>query len=111
MIANQAAHHPERIALASDSEQLTYGELDLHAKRLANYLRSLGAGPDILIAICLERSPQFVVAALAVMQSGAAYLPMDLTHPAERLRFIIKNAGVSLLITQSEYVNSFADLD
>ena len=111
MIANQAAHHPGRIALASDSEQLTYGELDLRAKRLANYLRSLGAGPDILIAICLERSPQFVVAALAVMQSGAAYLPMDLTHPAERLRFIIKDAGVSLLITQSEYVNSFADLD
>jgi len=111
MIMNQASHHPERIALASDSEQLTYRELDLHAKRLADYLRSLGAGPEILIAICLERSPQFVVAALAVMQSGAAYLPIDLTHPAERLRFIIKDAGISILITQGEPANSFSDLD
>lgn len=111
MIANQAASDPEQIALASNSEQLTYRELDLQARRLADHLRSLGAGPEILIAIALDRSPQFVVAALAVLQSGAAYLPMDLTHPAERLRFIIKDARVSLLITEGEYANSFADLD
>jgi amino acid adenylation domain-containing protein len=109
LIAAQAKRSPHRIALVTAAEQLTYGELDFRASRLANYLRSLGAGPEILIALGLERSPQFVVAALAILKSGAAYLPIDLAHPTERLHFIIKDADVRLLVTETKLADRFAD--
>jgi amino acid adenylation domain-containing protein len=111
MIAAQARLNPDGIALVVGSETLTYGELELRASRLANYLRSLGAGPEVLVGLCLERSPQFVIAALAIMQSGAAYLPMDLAHPAERLRFIVKDAAVRLLVTEGNCAERFAGLE
>jgi amino acid adenylation domain-containing protein len=110
MIAAQARLSPDRIALAMGPEKLTYAELELRATQLANYLRSLGAGPEVLVGLCVERSPQFVIAALAIMQCGSAYLPMDLAHPAERLRFIVKDAGVHLLVTQENFADRFADL-
>ena len=111
MIAAQARLNPDRIALVMGSEKLTYAELELRATQLANYLRSLGAGPEVLVGLCVERSPQFVIAALAIMQCGAAYLPMDLAHPAERLRFIVKDAAVRLLVTQGNFADRFVDLD
>jgi amino acid adenylation domain-containing protein len=111
MIVAQARLNPDRIALVMGSEKLTYAELELRATQLANHLRSLGAGPEVLVGLCLERSPQFVIAALAIMQCGAAYLPMDLAHPAERLRFIVKDAAVRLLVTQRNFADRFVDLD
>lgn len=111
MIAAQARLNPDRIALAMGSEMLTYAELELRASRLANYLRSLGAGPEVLVGLCVERSPQFVIAALATMQCGAAYLPMDLAHPAERLHFIVRDAAVRLLVTEAAFADRFAGLD
>jgi amino acid adenylation domain-containing protein len=111
MIAAQAKLNPDRIALVMGSEKLTYAELEFRATQLANYLRSLGAGPEVLVGLCVERSPQFVIAALAIMQCGAAYLPMDLAHPAERLRFILKDAAVRLLVTQRNFADRFVDLD
>jgi amino acid adenylation domain-containing protein len=111
MIAAQARLNPDRIALVMGSEKLTYAELQLRATQLANYLRSLGAGPEVLVGLCVARSPQFVIAALAIMQCGAAYLPMDLAHPAERLRFIVKDAAVRLLVTHGNLADRFVDLD
>jgi amino acid adenylation domain-containing protein len=111
MIAAQARLNPDRIALAMGSETLTYAELERRASQLANYLRSLGAGPEVLVGLGLERSPQFVIAALAIMQCGAAYLPMDLAHPAERLRFIVQDAAVRLLVTQGNFADRFEGLD
>src|SRR6267142_2153921 len=111
MVAAQALQNPDRVALVMGPEKLTYAELELRATQLANYLRSLGAGPEVLVGLCLERSPQFVIAALAIMQCGAAYLPMDLAHPTERLRFIARDAAVGLLITQQNFADRFMDLD
>ena len=111
MIAARARLNPDGVALVMASEKLTYAELELRATQLANYLRALGAGPEVLVGLCLDRSPQFVIAALAIMQCGAAYLPMDLAHPAERLRFIVKDAAVRLLVTQKNLADRFADLD
>jgi amino acid adenylation domain-containing protein len=111
MIAAQARLNPDNIALVMGSEKLTYSELEQRAAQLANYLRSLGAGPEVLVGLCVDRSPQFVIAALAIMQCGAAYLPMDSAHPAERLRFIIKDAAVRLLVTERNHADRFADLD
>ena len=109
LVAARAQQHPDKVALATDSEKLTYGELELRAERLANKLHSLGAGPEVLVGLCVERSPEFVVAALAIMKSGAAYLPMDMAHPSERLRFIMKDAGVRLLVTQENFAGRFQD--
>jgi amino acid adenylation domain-containing protein len=111
MIAAQARLNPDRIALVMGSESLTYAELELHASQLANYLRTLGAGPEVLVGLAVERSPQFVIAALAILQCGAAYLPMDLAHPADRLRFIVRDAAVRLLVTQGDFADRFEGLD
>jgi len=111
MIAAQARRSPHRIAVASPSGELTYAELDRGATQLANYLRSLGAGPEVLVGLCVERSPQFVIAALAIMKCGAGYLPMDPADPTERLRLVVNDAGVRLLVTTESFANRFADLD
>ncbi len=110
MIAAQAKLNPKRTALVMGSDQVSYAELDLRATQLANYLRSLGAGPEVVVGLCLERSPQFVIAALAIMKCGAAYLPMDSAHPTKRLRFIAKDAGAPLLVTGQNLTGHFVDL-
>lgn len=110
MIAAQARLHPDRIAVVMGSETLTYGELERRATQLGNYLRALGAGSEVLVGLCVERSPQFVIAALAIMQCGAAYLPLDSAHPADRLRFIVQDAAVRLLVTQGNLADRFAGL-
>ena len=111
LISAQAGQHGERIALVADSGEQRYEDLERAASQLANYLRLLGAGPGVVAGICLERSPQFVIAALAIMKCGAAYLPMDPAHPTSRLRFIAKDSGASLLITQKSFADRFAELD
>jgi amino acid adenylation domain-containing protein len=108
-IATQAQQNPQRIAVAMGADVLTNAELDRRASQLAQYLHSLGAGPEGVAAVCLERSPQFVIAALAVMKCGAAYLPMDSAHPAERLRFIVQDAGALLVLTQEKFAGHFTN--
>ena len=110
LISAQARQSRDRIALATDADELSYGDLEHGATQLANHLRSLGAGPEMLVAICLERSPQFVIAALAIMKCGAAYLPLDSAHPADRLRFITKDSGARLLITKKTLTDRFTNL-
>ncbi|MGI9088545.1 MAG: non-ribosomal peptide synthetase [Chthoniobacterales bacterium] len=109
-IAAQAKFHPDRPALVTAGQCLTYGELDRRAAQLAHHLRAFGAGPEMLIAICLERSPEFVIAALAILKCGAAYLPMDPAHPAERLRFVAKDAGIRCLLTRTKFAALFGGL-
>jgi amino acid adenylation domain-containing protein len=109
MIAEQGQLRPERIALAMESGELSYGTLERDAGQLAHYLRACGAGPDVVVGLCLERLPQFVVAALAIMKCGASYLPMDSANPADRLRFIAKDAGAQLLVTKECFAGHFAD--
>lgn len=108
-IAERARLHPAQPALVTDREQVTYGELESRAAQLANHLKTLGAAREVLIAICLERSPEFVVAALAILQCGAAYLPMEPANPPARLRFIAQDSGAHLLITNEKFASIFAD--
>ena len=84
-VASQAAETPDALAVTDATLTLTYRELDRRARRLAEALRGFDVGPDTVVAICLERSAAFVVAALGVLQAGAAYLPLDPATPAERL--------------------------
>ncbi len=101
LVARQAASTPDAIALSAGSETLTYGELDRHANRLAHLLQAMGVGPETLVGIYLERSPAMVMAALAILKAGGAYLPLDESTPAERLSFMLQDAGVPVLVTRS----------
>ena len=100
LIAEQAARMPDAEALAFRGAVLTYAELETRANRLANHLRRLGAGPEARVGICLERSAETVVAMLAVLKAGAAYLPLDPAYPADRLAYMLEDSGARLLVTQ-----------
>jgi amino acid adenylation domain-containing protein len=99
-VAEHAAAMPNALAVRAGAEALTYAELELRSNRLAEHLKSLGAGPDALVGIFLERSLNSVVSSLAVLKAGAAYLPLDPTVPADRLNFMLRDSGVSSVITR-----------
>ncbi len=101
LVAAMAEANPDAIALSEGSAQMTYAELDARSNRLGAYLRSLGVGPDVPVGICLERSFDYVIAALAAWKAGGAYLPIDPQWPVERREFILEDAGASVLITRS----------
>ncbi|WP_175439954.1 non-ribosomal peptide synthetase [Micromonospora nigra] len=92
LIEDQAARDPHAVALVLGDDQLTYGELDTRANRLAHHLRARGVGPDRLVAICLERSLDTVVALLAVLKAGGAYLPLDPAYPVDRLAAMLRDS-------------------
>lgn len=99
LFEEQVARTPDRTAVVCGSESLTYRELDERANRLAHHLRDQGVGPDVLVALCLERSAEMIVALLAVLKAGGAYLPLDPEYPAERLRFQVSDARAGHLIS------------
>jgi amino acid adenylation domain-containing protein/thioester reductase-like protein len=98
----QAARTPQRTALLADAAELTYGELNARANRLARLLIATGVGPGDLVALALPRTAELVVALLAVMKSGAAYLPVDPGYPAERVAMILDDAGPVLALTTGD---------
>ncbi len=98
LIAAQASRTPEAVAVTFGARRLTYKELDDRADRLGETLAGLGAGPETLVGICLERSPEMVISLLGVWKAGAAYVPMDPSYPEDRLVYMLKDAGISLLI-------------
>ena len=104
-LAERADATPDAIAVMSGSESLTYRELDQRANQLAHRLQSLGVGPEVITAICLERSVMAVVAALAVLKAGGAYLPLDPSYPSDRLAFILDDARPAVVITQSQFAS------
>ncbi len=95
----QAASRPEAIALAWRQRRLSYGQLNRRANRLARRLRSLGLGPERLAAICMERTPEMIVAMLGVLKAGGAYLPLDSSNPQHRLVRMLREAKVQVLLT------------
>ncbi|MFD7032575.1 amino acid adenylation domain-containing protein [Streptomyces sp. NPDC059917] len=99
LFAEQVARTPGETALVFEDEQLSYAELDARADRLARALRARGAGPERVVALGLPRSADFVVALFAVLKTGAAYLPLDLDHPVERLAAMVEDAGPLCLVT------------
>ena len=103
----QARNSPEAVAVVFEKCSLTYGELDRRANQLAHRLRRQGIGPDVLVALYLERSLEMVVSILGVLKAGGAYLPLDLTYPNERLVFIVEDAKASTLITQRGLAPTF----
>ncbi|HEX7241692.1 MAG TPA: condensation domain-containing protein, partial [Longimicrobiaceae bacterium] len=101
LIAAQAERTPGAVAVVFEDDAHTYAELDARANRLACHLVGLGAGPEARVGICLERSAGMVVAMLAVLKAGAAYLPLDPAYPADRLAYMLADSGARVLVTQS----------
>ena len=108
-VEDQVRRTPDRIALVTDlplnarhrsaRRQLSYREMDRRAEKLAIHLQYLGAGPDVLIAICAERSAELVVGLLAILKAGAAYVPLDPAYPEQRLAFMLADGKVPILLT------------
>jgi amino acid adenylation domain-containing protein len=104
-IEAHAAATPDAIAVADERETLTYAALNARANQLAHALHDLGVGPETVVAICLERSASFVVAALAVLKAGGAYLPLDPDSPVERLAYLLTDAQAPVLLTETGLVD------
>ena len=98
----QAARTPDKIALVFEDQQLTYAELNARANQLAHYLKKHGVGPEVLVAMCVERSLEMIVGILGILKAGGAYLPLDLAYPPERLAFMIGDAKPPLVLTQEK---------
>src|SRR5439155_24474300 len=109
LVAAQAASAPNQLAVADNGTVMTYGEMDAHANQLANYLITLGVGPETIVGLCLDRSPESVTGALAVLKTGGAYLPLDPAYPTERLLFMLNDAGPRVLITRAESAEKFSE--
>jgi len=99
---------PDNLALLGEKERLTYGELDRRANRLANLIMADGVGAEQIVAIALPRSVDLIVALLAVLKTGAAYLPLDPDYPAERLNYMLEHAQPALVITDSAFMQKSA---
>ncbi|HIK07101.1 MAG TPA: amino acid adenylation domain-containing protein [Trichormus sp. M33_DOE_039] len=96
----QVERTPDEIALVFGEECLTYRELNNKANQLAHYLQQLGVKPETTVGICLERSPEMLIGILGVLKAGGVYLPLDPTYPDERLRWILADAQVGVMLTQ-----------
>src|SRR5262245_14828662 len=101
LFAAQAAARPDAVAVVFAGEQLSYGELEARANRLAHHLRALGVGAESVVGVCLERSLELVVALIAILKAGGGYLPLDPGYPRERLSFMLADAGAAVLLTHS----------
>ena len=101
LFEQQVCIAPDGVAVAHGDFQLTYAELNIRANRLAHHLIDRGIGPEQIVAIALPRSIELIVSILAVTKSGAAYLPLDLEYPAERLAFMVEDARPALLIADA----------
>ena len=106
----QAARRPEATALALAGSSLSYGELNRRANRLAHHLRGLGVGPEEMVGLCLDRSFDLVVGMLGILKAGGAYLPLDASHPWERLALVLADSSVGLLVTEGSKLGTFAGL-
>jgi amino acid adenylation domain-containing protein len=117
LFAEQAARMPDAVAVLHGRTQMTYRELDERSNQLAHHLRTLGVGPEVLVGVCVERSPNMVVALFGILKAGGAYVPLDPTYPPKRLAFMLEDTRAAVLVTQTScrdavsYSGSIVDLD
>ncbi len=104
LFERQAARRPAAPAVSGQGMTLAYGELEARANRLAHHLRSLGVGPETRVGLCVERSPEMVVALLGILKTGGAYVPLDPHHPAERLALVLGDSAPAVLVTEERWL-------
>ncbi|MCC3419236.1 MAG: AMP-binding protein, partial [Microcoleus sp. PH2017_07_MST_O_A] len=102
----QVERSPDAIAVIFEGKQLTYQDLNSQANQLAHYLKTVGVGPEVLVAACVERSLEMVVGLLGILKAGGAYVPLDPHYPANRLAFMLEHSQTPVLLTQQHLVES-----
>src|SRR5262249_23469373 len=110
LFAAQALRTPDATAVVFEDRTLTYAALDAHANRLAQHLQSLGVGPETVVGLCVERSPEMVGGLLGILKAGGAYLPLDPNYPRERLSFMLSDAGAPVLVTQQSLLDKLPEM-
>ncbi|WP_129933703.1 MULTISPECIES: non-ribosomal peptide synthetase [unclassified Pseudomonas] len=110
LFAAQAARTPQAGALTFAGQHLTYAELDQQANRLARALRERGVGPQVRVGLALERSLEMVVGLLAILKAGGAYVPLDPEYPLDRLRYMIEDSRIGLLLSQRALLHTLGEL-
>jgi amino acid adenylation domain-containing protein len=109
MIEAQAARTPEAVAIVHDGQQMSYRLLNARANQLSQFLRKLGVGPDNLVGVCVERSPELIVALLGILKSGGAYVPLDPLYPTGRLSMMVEDSALKVLVTQDAFLSKFSN--
>jgi len=109
LFEEQVEKTPEALAVVWEDQHLTYSQLHSKANQLAHYLQKLGVGPEVPVAICVERSLWLVVGLLGILKAGGAYVPLDPSYPDERLAYMLSDATVSVLLTQQSLVASLPE--
>ncbi len=111
LFADQAARTPKALAVADEQNQLSYRDLQEASSALAHRLRARGVHAGDRVAVCLEPSVALPIALLAILKTGAAYVPMDAATPVARLNFMVADAGARLVLTQEKLASLFSDPD
>ena len=100
LFEEQVQRTPDNVAVVFEGQQLTYAQLNARANQLAHHLQALGVGPEVPVAICMERCPEMVVGLLGILKAGGAYVPLDPAYPEERLSFMLQDAHAAVLLTR-----------
>ncbi|MDJ0658848.1 MAG: amino acid adenylation domain-containing protein [Crocosphaera sp.] len=106
----QAKHYPQREAIVSENQSLTYEQLNQKSNQLAHYLIKKGVKPDTIVPLLVERSLDFIIGMLAILKAGGAYLPLDATLPQEALKLRLEDAKASIIVTQEHLTQNLADI-
>jgi amino acid adenylation domain-containing protein len=105
----QAARNPDAVALIYDKQRFSYRELNERANQLAHYLISLQIGPDVLVGLFIDRSPEMIIGLLGVLKAGGAYVPIDPTYPKDRIEAMLSTARFPVLLTREPLVERLPD--
>ncbi|WP_166286593.1 amino acid adenylation domain-containing protein, partial [Candidatus Nitrosotalea sp. FS] len=111
LFEEQARRMPEAVAVVFEGEELSYGELNRRANRLAHYLRELGVKPESRVAICVERGLEMMVGLLGVWKAGGAYVPLDPGYPEERLSYMVEDSAPAVVLTEGQLREVFSGLN
>jgi amino acid adenylation domain-containing protein len=109
LFERSARREPGRPAVAGGGAELSYGQLNAAANRLAHMLREAGAGPGVTVGLCMGRTPKLIEAVLAILKAGSAYVPLNYEHPAARLSHQLSESRAALLVTEADLVGRFAE--
>lgn len=109
IIAEQAVRTPDAIAVSCLGESITYAALNCRANRLAHHLLAQGAGPDVIVAVCMGRTSELIVSLLGILKAGSAYLALDPAYPLERLAFMLNDSQAPMLLTHAATSGLFMD--
>ena len=109
LFEEQVEKTPDAVAVVFEQQKLTYSQLNSKANQLAHYLQKLGVVPETLVGICVERSVEMVVGLLAILKAGGAYVPLDPNYPTSRLKYMVEDAQLSIILTQEKWQNHLLD--